>query len=123
MKITLLADDALRLEDAPGMLTIEAESLQQAYSPFHMLASGLATCTMAVLHSWAGNAKLDPAGLAVEVRWTFAEEPHRVGRLDVRLVWPGLPETRRASAVRAAGLCAVHHTLTHPPQIAVEVAS
>src|SRR5215208_7204246 len=42
MKITLLSDDAIRLEATPGMLTVEAESESQSFSPFHMMAGGLA---------------------------------------------------------------------------------
>lgn len=122
MKITLLGDDALRLEDSAGMLTVEAPSAGEQYSPFHMLASGLAACTFSVLHSWAGHAGLDPASLAIEVRWAFAEQPHRVGSLSVTLLWPGLPADRQAAAKRAAALCAVHKTLEHPPALTVEMA-
>ena len=121
MRIRLLSDEAIRLEDSAGPLTVEAQSADQQYSPFHMVASGLASCTFSVLHSWASHATLDPAGLAVEVRWTFAESPHRVGTMTVTLDWPGLPEGRRAAAARAAALCTVHKTLEHPPALSVEV--
>ena len=120
MKITLLAEDALRLEPTDGVMTIEAPTVERTYSPFDMLASGLAYCTWSVLQSWATHAKLDATGLAVEVRWTFAEDPHRVGSLAVRLIWPSLPPERRAAAQRAAATCAVHRTLEHPPAIVVE---
>ncbi|HET7745725.1 MAG TPA: OsmC family protein [Vicinamibacteria bacterium] len=120
MKITLLGDDAVRLEDAPGMMTIEAASTDQAYSPFHMLASAVASCTFSVLHSWAAHAGLDAAALKVEVRWAFAESPHRVGEIAVTLDWPRLPEARREAARRAAALCTVSKTLEHPPKITID---
>ncbi len=123
MKITLLGDDAIRLEDSAGTLTIEAPTAGEQYSPFHMLVSGLAACTFSVLHSWAGHAGLDPAPLVVEVRWTFAEEPHRVGAMTVTLRWPGLLAERQAAAKRAAALCAVHKTLEHPPALTIELAT
>ena len=121
VKITLLSDERLRLDNAPGPLTIEAESADMTYSPFHMVASGLATCTMAVLHSWASYAGIEADGLAVEVGWQFAEKPHRVVNYDVVLRWPDLAENRAPAASRAAALCAVHNTLAHPPSITVEV--
>ncbi|HJR64090.1 MAG TPA: OsmC family protein [Gemmatimonadaceae bacterium] len=121
MKIILLSDEHLRLEDAAGPLTIEAESAEMVYSPFHMVASGLATCVFALLQSWAQHAGVSAERLAVEVRWAFAEKPHRVGSYDVRIQWPGLPEGRREAAARASSLCAVHRTLEHPPAIEVEV--
>jgi uncharacterized OsmC-like protein len=121
VKITLLAEDALRLEAAEGVMTIEAPTPDRAYSPFHMLASALAYCTFSVLHSWATHAKLAADDLAVEVRWTFAEDPHRVGSMAVRFLWPSLPSDRHAAAKRAAATCAVHRTLEHPPQLAMDV--
>jgi uncharacterized OsmC-like protein len=122
MKITLIAEDAIRLEPTTGPMTIEAESADQLYSPFHMMASGLAFCTYSVLASWASNAKLDSNDIAVEVHWHFADDPHRVGDIDMKIEWPSLPEQRKSAAERVAALCAVHATLTHSPNIATKVA-
>ena len=123
MKVTLLTDQSLRLEDDGGPLTIDAPTAEQAYTPFHMVASGLALCTFSVLHSWATNVKLETDALVIDVAWEFADKPHRVGRYAVTLQWPGLPEARREVALRAAKLCTVHATLEHPPAIAMEVAA
>ena len=121
MKITLLTDERIRLDDDGGPLTIEAESPEQSFSPFHMLAGGLATCVYSVLHSWASNAEVPVNDLAIEVGWTFAEDPYRVGRYDTELVWPSLPPERAAAAGRVAHLCTVHQTLLHPPEIDTRV--
>lgn len=121
MKILLLSDERLRLEGGAGPLSIEADSAEMQYSPFHMLASGLAVCIYSVLHSWALSAKLSGDDLAVEVGWTFVEDPHRVGEFDVEVVWPSLPDNRRTAAERAAHLCTVHKTFEHPPQIHTRV--
>ena len=121
MKITLLSDDRIRLDGGAGPMSIEAESAEMSYSPFHMLASGLATCTLSVLHAWAANAKLPADGLAVEVGWSFVEEPHRVGSMSLDIEWPSLPEARRAAAQRVADLCTVKVTLKHPPEVVTSV--
>ena len=123
MKIVLLSDERIRLEGTAGPLTIESDRPDAQYSPFHMLASSLATCIYSVLASWAEHAKLAVASLAIEVGWRFAEKPHRVGSLDVKLIWPGLPPERRAAAERAAHLCAIHNTLANSPAVATEIAS
>ncbi|HUF26184.1 MAG TPA: OsmC family protein [Gemmatimonadaceae bacterium] len=122
MKITLLSDHALRLDASEGPMTIEAPSVEQQYSPFHMLASALAYCTFSVMYSWATHARLDAAGLALEVRWEFAEDPHRVGAIHMTYEWPQLPEQRRSAALRVAETCAIHATLRHPPTITFEPA-
>jgi uncharacterized OsmC-like protein len=119
VKITLLSDEAIRLEVTAGAMTIEALTPEQSYSAFHMLASSLAYCTWSVLASWASHANISPDDLAIEVRWTFAEKPHRVGNMDLTFTWPSLPENRREAAKRASALCAVHATLTHPPALSI----
>ena len=122
MKITLLSDDAIRLTPEPGPMTIEAQTAEQTYSPFHMLGSSLAYCTFSVMHSWATHADLPADDLAIEVHWTFAEDPHRVGEMSVLFDWPSLPERRRAAAKRVAEMCTVHATLKHPPRVTIEAA-
>jgi uncharacterized OsmC-like protein len=120
VKITLLSDDAIRLEPTPGAMTIEAMTETQSYSPFHMLASGLAFCTFSVLASWAGHAGLEADDISIDVRWTFVDDPHRVGKMDVQFTWPSLPEKRLEAARRVAELCAVHATLQHSPAINIQ---
>lgn len=123
MKITLLSDDAIRLELAAGPLTIEAASAETSYSPFHMLASALATCTFSVLHSWATHKQLPADDLSLEVQWRFADNPHRVSDMGVIFDWPSLPADRIATAKRVAALCTVHATLMQPPRIDIMPAS
>ena len=120
MKITLLADDAIRLEPVAGPMTIEASSTEMAYSPFHMLGSSLATCIFSVINSWATHAKIPVDDLVIDVKWTFGDEPHRVSDFAVTFDWKSLPPNRVAAARRVAELCTVHATLHHPPHISVE---
>jgi uncharacterized OsmC-like protein len=121
MKILLLSEERIRLEVAGGPLTIEAESAEMQYSPFHMLASALATCVFSMLHSWASNAEMKADDITIEVGWEFAEDPHRVGSFQIDIAWPSLPEGRRATAERVAHLCPVHKTLQHAPAISMQV--
>lgn len=123
MKILILSDERIRIEGNGGPLSVEADRPDAQYSPFHMLGSALATCVLSVLASWADHAKLDVSGLAIEVDWRFAEKPHRVGDIGVRIIWPSLPVERRAAAERAAHLCAIHNTLSHSPSVRTEIAT
>lgn len=114
-RITVSAGEAAHLE-------IEAASPELSFSPLHMLAASLATCTLAAVASWADVARLSVADLAIELGWEYVEDPYRVGRFDMRLSWPSLPEARREAVLRVAASCTVEHTLEHPPEIRVEVA-
>ena len=122
VKITLLSDDAIRLTPEPGPLTIEAQSVEQTYSPFHMLGSSLAMCTFSVMHSWATHADLRADDLTIDVHWTFAEDPRRVDHIALTFDWPSLPERRLAAAMRVAEMCTIHTTLEQPPHISIEAA-
>jgi uncharacterized OsmC-like protein len=119
VKITLLTEESLRLEPATGPITIEAPSYDQSYSPFHMVASGLAVCTFSVLQSWASNAEIPVDDLVIEVSWSFAEDPHRLGAIDLTFSWPSLPANRLVVARRVAALCPVHTTFEHPPLVSI----
>jgi len=120
MKITLLSEDSVRLEPVPGQMTIEAPTAEQSFSPFHMLASGLAYCTFSVMYAWAESAGLDAGDLTLEVSWTFAQNPQRVDRYDMRFRWPSLPARRLEAARRVATLCTIHATFAQPPVIAID---
>jgi uncharacterized OsmC-like protein len=121
VKITLTSDDSLRLEPVSGPMTIEAPSADTVYSPFHMLGGSLAVCTHSMLASWATHAGIGMDGLTIDVRWSFAEEPHRVGALHLTFDWPELPANRRMAAERVAALCPIHATLHHLPTVTVAV--
>jgi uncharacterized OsmC-like protein len=121
MKILLLAEDRIRVEGGAGPLSVEADSAETTYSPGHMVASGLAVCTLSVLHSWATHASLEAADLALEVAWSYLEEPHRIGEWRLEVDWPSLPTERRAAAERAASLCMIKKSLEMPPSITTTV--
>jgi uncharacterized OsmC-like protein len=120
MKLTLLGEDAIRLEPTEGPMNIEALTAEQSYSPFHMVGGGLAYCTFSVLYSWASHAKLKADDLTIDVKWTFAEDPHRVGLYEVRFNWPSLPPNRLEAARRVSEMCTIHATLHNPPTITID---
>jgi uncharacterized OsmC-like protein len=105
----------------PGPMTIEAATEDQVYSAFHMLASGLAFCTYSVLASWASNAKLRSDDIVIDMHWTFVEDPHRLGKIEMKIEWPSLPPQRQTAAQRVANMCAIHATLERPPELSTTV--
>lgn len=123
MKITLLSEESIRLEPIAGLMTIEAMSAEQSYSPFHMVASGLAYCTWSVMYAWAEHAGIPADDLTLDVSWSFAQDPQRVERYDMRFDWPSLPARRLEAAKRVAAMCTIHATFEHPPTISIEGAA
>jgi uncharacterized OsmC-like protein len=65
---------------------------------------------------------LDATGLEVQVFSAGAPNPNRIGLLEVTVSVPkGIPAQYRDAVVRAAESCTVHHTLTHTPEISVNL--
>ena len=120
MKITLTGEESLRLVPSSGPLTIESESPDQSYSPFHMLGSALGACTLSVLQSWAANRNIAASDLKIDISWTFVEGQHRVGSMNVKLDWPSLSAEVWPRAIRVASVCGIHQTMTHPIEITVD---
>lgn len=121
VKITLIDEDAIRLEPTDGPMTIEAPSLDRQYSPFHMLGGSLAYCTFSVVYSWAAHAKIPVEGMKIDVSWKFGGEPKRVSDMHMVLDWPALPAQRLNAAKRVAAMCTVHETLHHSTAITLDV--
>ena len=98
-------------------LNVETAGPGLDFSPLHMLAASLATCTLSVLAGWAIQVGVSLDDLEIELDWDYVDDPYRVGTYDMRLRWPDLPEKRRTAALRVAEHCTVEHTLRHPPEI------
>lgn len=119
MEIVIRGETELAVTPEPAGLSVREEGGH--FGPLPMLAASLATCTVAVLVSWADNAGLDASGLEVVVRWEYVDDPYRVGSYDLEIRWPGLPAGREAAARRVAARCTVHRTLEHPPEVTTRV--
>jgi putative redox protein len=99
-----------------------AGGADSAATPLEMLGVSLGACVALYAHQFCATRGLPSDGLTVEVRTESAKAPYRVGRFDVRVILPlGLPEEYRAAMDRAVRSCPVHNTLTHPPEIQVEL--
>jgi len=119
VKISLLDETRIRYEPTAGPLTVDAPAPDRPFTPFQMVASGLAACTYAIMASWGEHADLRADDLTLEVSWAFEEKPHRVGRFDLTFAWPSLPASRLDAAKRVAAMCPVHVTLEHPPAMTI----
>jgi uncharacterized OsmC-like protein len=128
--ITVTWDGGLRFSaDIRGhRLTVdqprEAGGEDAAPMPIELVPAALGTCVALYVQRFLATRGLDPTGLAVAVVAAGAANPNRLGRFDVRVTIPGgVPDKYRDAVRRAAEGCTVHHTLTHAPEIAVEISA
>lgn len=123
MRITLSGETELQVTLDGADLEIESSSPSVTFSPLHMLAASLATCTYSVLLSWALPAGLEIEDLELVINWEYVEDPYRVGSYDLVILWPSLPPHRREAAVRVSQYCTVKNTLAVPPEINIAFSS
>jgi putative redox protein len=90
--------------------------------PLELLPTALGTCVALYVQQFLVTRGLDATGMEVQVFTAPAANPHRVGQFAVTVSVPrGIPDKYRDAVRHAAESCTVHHTLTHRPDIAVEV--
>jgi uncharacterized OsmC-like protein len=91
-------------------------------TPLELMPAALGTCVAFFVKQFLATRGLDATGLAVQVFTAPEANPHRIGRFEVTVSVPmGVPGQYRDAVVKAAESCTVHHTLTHHPEIAVEL--
>lgn len=104
------------------IIEVEADDgVEAPWSALQMFATSLGLCTASVLTAYGERIGVPAEDLSVRIRWHYTEQPVRVDRIDVRIRWPGLPESRREAARRAASQCSIHNTLRQPPDIETRV--
>jgi len=90
--------------------------------PVELLPTSLGTCVAFYVQQFLATRGLDATGLEVQVFAAGAPNPNRIGLLEVTVSVPkGIPAQYRDAVVRAAQSCTVHHTLTHAPEISVNL--
>jgi uncharacterized OsmC-like protein len=124
MRILLHSPEDLTLtdfEDPEFRVVPETEEVH--FSAMEMFATSIGLCTYSVLMSYAEQASAGTTGLAIRMRWRYAEGPYRISGIDMDITWPELPANRLKAAERAAEQCTLHNTLEVPPQVTTSVAT
>ena len=116
MKITLLADDRIRVDGGAGPMSVEAESAETTYSPSPH--AGQRPGHLHPLRPPRLGHEREAAGRTTSPSRSAGPSPRRRtawGRWRWRWSGRGCREARRAAAQRVADLCTVKVTLAHPP--------
>jgi len=92
-----------------------------APTPTELFLGGLAACIAFYAERFLRRNGLPAAGLQVSCAYTWAENPHRVGEIQLTVDAPGLTPHKRAAFERVVEHCTVHNTLQHPPAIALRI--
>jgi uncharacterized OsmC-like protein len=92
-------------------------------TPTELFIASLASCVGFYARRYLARHHLDADGLSVEVGYTMATKPSRVGAVSMRIVVPaGIPELRREALLAMASHCTVHNSLHTPPTVDITLA-
>lgn len=94
-----------------------------APTPTELFLAGLSACVGFYAERFLRRHSLSPEGLSVSCTYGWAENPHRVGEIELAVEAPGITTAKREAFTRVIERCTVHNTLAHAPEVRIRVAS
>ena len=103
---------------------IAAGGTDTAPTPTELFVASLASCVAFYVRRFLARHGLPTDGLSVEVSFSMADKPARVGEVHLSVDLPaGVPEERHAALLAVASHCTVHNTLEQPPAVRIDLAA
>jgi len=93
-------------------------------SPVELFVGSLGACVAFFVGRYCARHQIPCDGLTIDTDWSYAEQPHRVGTVDLRINLPSaLKPEQRDKLLKVAHGCTVHQSLTVPPKVEIRLAS
>jgi len=91
-------------------------------SPVELFAGSLGSCVAYFVGRYCTRHQIPCEGFTVDVEWSYAEQPHRVGAVELRVNLPSAvtPE-QREKLLKVAHGCTVHQSLAVPPKVEIQL--
>lgn len=91
-------------------------------SPVELFVGSVASCVAYFVGRFCMRHGISQDGLSVEAGWAMAENPHRVGRIELAIHLPHrvTPEMKERLLKVAHG-CTVHQSLMVPPTVDIKL--
>lgn len=94
----------------------------KAMTPAELFVASLGNCVGVYAVRFCRRHNLPTEGMKVLLDWTVVKDPWRIGAIQAELHYPHqIPEAERKGLLRFAEACFVHETITHPPEIRIEI--
>ena len=119
--VAYLGRDQLRIK-ARGHVVFADQAIEDrgddtAPTPTEMFLAGLAACVAFYAERFLRRHELPTAGLTVGCDYSWAENPHRIGAIELTVEAPGLTAEKREAFLKVIEHCTVHNTLHVPPDV------
>lgn len=91
-------------------------------SPVELFVGSLASCVAYFVGRYCARHHIPCDGLTIEAEWSYAEQPHRVGSIGMRIALPAsLTPDQRERLLKVAHGCTVHQSLAVPPTVKIDL--
>jgi len=99
---------------------IEEGGTDEGMSPVDLFIGSLAGCVGYFVARYCARHTIPTEGFTIETDWSMAEQPHRVGSVEMRLRLPAtLTKAQEERLLKVAHGCTVHQSLAVPPKVAI----
>lgn len=93
-------------------------------SPVELFVGSLASCVGYFVGRHCARHQIPTEGFTIDVDWSMAEQPHRVGAVELVLHLPTeLAPSHQEKLLKVAHGCTVHQSLVVPPKVQIHLAS
>lgn len=93
-------------------------------SPVELFVGSLGSCVAYFVGRYCARHQIPCEGFTVDVEWSSAEQPHRVGAVEIKLNLPAdLTPDQREKLLKVAHGCTVHQSLVVPPKVEIRMVS
>ena len=91
-------------------------------TPPELCVISLGTCIGVYAVSYLETAKLDPAGLGINIDWDYSVDKKRIGKVKVDITVPNAElGARKKGLLAAVDQCIIHNTFREHPEIEIEI--
>jgi putative redox protein len=91
-------------------------------SPVELFVGSLASCVGYFVGRYCDRHQIPSKGLNIEAEWAMAEQPHRVGQVNLAIHLPHrLTAEQSERLLKVAQGCTVHQSIAVPAAVAIEL--
>lgn len=91
-------------------------------SPVELFVGSVAGCVGYFVGQFCARHDIPRDGLTIDAEWTMAEDPHRVGQIDLAIHLPHrLTPELKEKLLKVAHGCTVHQSIAVAPTVAIKL--
>lgn len=128
MKMTVEFRGGSRFDITSGPHTVVADQPVEdggqdaGMSPVELFVGSLASCVGYFVGRYCERHKIACEGFTVDAEWSYAEQPHRIGSVSMRVNLPVLlTAEQRERLLKVAHGCTVHQSIAVAPSVTIDL--